>query len=251
MNCIIIEDQLPAQRILKKYIADISSINLVGSFTDALEAMDILKSEKIDLMFLDIHLPKLSGLDFLKTLPNPPQVILTTAFQDYALEGYELNVVDYLLKPFSFQRFVKAISKIRMQFNTTEVDPMPPSIGQVGSQSTDVANPSPDKSKEVYIKTGYDYIRVKTDDILYIMADSDYTEIHLKEKKHLSSESLRYWEAFLSDEKFMRIGKSRIINTTKIIKVSGNRVFLENNIVVPIGRAYKSDFTERFIYKNL
>lgn len=247
MNCIIIEDQLPAQRILKKYIADIDSLNLVGTYIDALEAMPILKSEKVDLMFLDIHLPKLSGIDFLRTLPNPPQVILATAFQDYALEGYELNVVDYLLKPFSFQRFVKAISKVGMQINTAEIAPMHPPNGPIASQNTKVENYSSNESKEVYIKTGYEHIRVKVDDILYIVSDSDYTEIHLKEKKHLSSESLRYWEEFLSDQKFMRIHKSYIINTNRINKVSGNQVFLENNKVVPIGRAYKNDFTERFM----
>lgn len=232
MNCIIIEDQMPAQRILKKYIADAGSLNLVGSFTDALEAMELLKTEKIDLIFLDIHLPKLSGIDFLKTLINPPQIILTTAFQDYALESYEFNVVDYLLKPFSFQRFLKAISKVGMQRDTGFVK---------------VENEIDNTLDEVYIKSGYDHIRVKTEDIIYIMSDSDYTELYLKEKKHLSSDSLRYWEEFLSEKKFMRIHKSYIINTTKIVKVSGNQVFLENDNVVSIGRAYKNDFTKRFM----
>ena len=232
MNCIIIEDQLPAQRILKKYIADTNSLILVGAYIDALEAMQALKSEKIDLIFLDIHLPKLSGIDFLKTLPNPPEVILTTAFQDYALESYELNVVDYLLKPFSFQRFVKAISKVGMKIENASIKS---------------ENQTSNSSEEVYIKSGYDHIRVKTDDILYIMADSDYTEIHLKEKKHLSSKSLRYWEEFLSNKKFRRVHKSYVLNTNKINKVSGNQAFLENGVIVPIGRAYKNEFTERFM----
>lgn len=240
MNCIIIEDQMPAQRILKKYIEDLGSLNLVGAYTDALEAMQALKSEKIDLMFLDIHLPKISGIDFLKTLPNPPQVILTTAFQDYALESYELNVVDYLLKPFSFQRFVKAISKVRAQRDTTFL-----SAGQAGGAKADTEQK--ETVDELYIKSGYDHLRIKTDDILYIMSDSDYTEIHIQDKKHLSSESLRYWEELLPQKKFMRIHKSYIINTTKIIKVSGNQVFLENDTVIPIGRAYKNEFTERFM----
>ncbi|MDX1364755.1 MAG: response regulator transcription factor [Arenibacter latericius] len=232
MNCIIIEDQLPAQRILKKYIEDLGSLNLVGTFTDALEAMQILNSEEIDLIFLDIHLPKLSGIDFLKTLTNPPQVILTTAFQDYALESYELNVVDYLLKPFSFQRFIKAISKVKKTGDTTKAK----SELEQG-----------DSFNEVYIKSGYDHIRVKTGDIIYIVSDSDYTEIHLKDKKLLSSESLRYWEEYLSKEKFMRIHKSYIINTCKIVKVSSNQVFLEDNKAAPIGRAFKNSFTERFM----
>ena len=111
MDCIIIEDQAPARRILEKYISDIGTLQLKAAFTDALSALDFLRNEKIDLIFLDIHLPKMSGIDFLKSLSHPPRIILTTAFQDYALEGYELDVVDYLLKPFSFQRFVKAVTK--------------------------------------------------------------------------------------------------------------------------------------------
>ena len=112
INCIVIEDQLPAQRILKKFIEDVGSLHLVGVYSNAILAIDTLKSSEIDLIFLDIHLPKLSGIDFLKSISNPPKVILTTAFSEYALESYELAVVDYLLKPFSFQRFIKAVSKV-------------------------------------------------------------------------------------------------------------------------------------------
>ena len=110
MNCIIIEDQPPAQRILKKYIEDTGYLKLKGTFSDAIQAIEFLKSETVDLILLDIHLPKISGFDFLRSLSNPPHVILTTAFPNYALESYELNVVDYLLKPFSYPRFMKAIS---------------------------------------------------------------------------------------------------------------------------------------------
>jgi response regulator of citrate/malate metabolism len=112
IRCIIIEDQPPAQRVLKKFIADIGNMDLKATFADALRAMDFLKTEEIDLIFLDIHLPKISGIDFLKTLHHRPNVILTTAFSDYALESYEYDVVDYLLKPFSFERFVQAVSKV-------------------------------------------------------------------------------------------------------------------------------------------
>lgn len=232
MTCIVIEDQLPAQRILKRYISDIGSLNLVGTFTNAMEAIPILNSNKIDLIFLDIHLPKLSGLELLKTLGNSPHVVLTTAFQDYALESYEFNVVDYLLKPFSFQRFVRAVSKVEMLhrsiFHPTET----------GSEST---------IGKVFVKSGYDHISIDIEDIIYIMPDLDYTELYLKETKHLSPEPLRYWEELLPEKKFMRIHKSYIINTTKIVKVSGNQVFLQGSHVIPIGRSYKSSFTARFI----
>jgi len=235
MNCIIIEDQLPAQRILKKYIADTNSLILVGVYSDAIEAMHVLKTEKIDVIFLDIHLPKISGMDFLKTLPNPPEIILTTAFQEYALESYEHNVVDYLLKPFSFQRFLKAISKVGIKVEYKDKDLLKPN-----NQTSTV-------TEEVYIKSGYEHFRVKTDDIFYIKVDEDYTEIHLKDKKYLSSESLKYWEEFFSNKRFIRTHKSYIINPKKIIKVAGNQVFLENNVIIPIGRAFKSDLYERFM----
>lgn len=233
MNCIIIEDQLPAQRILQKYIKEAGSLNLMGTFSDALEAMEIVNSGGIDFMFLDVHLPKISGIDFLKTLASPPQVILTTAFQEYALESYELNVVDYLLKPFSFQRFIKAISKVdaKLKKNTLSINPI--SEAQI--------------PEDIYIKSGYDHIRVRIYDIIFIQVDSDYTELHLREKKLLSTESLRYWESFLPTKTFVRVHKSFLINTREILKISGNQIFLKNDNVVPIGRAYKHDFTDRFV----
>ncbi len=227
MNCIIIEDQPPAQRILKKYIEDIGTLKLKATFSNAIQAMDFLKTEEIDVIFLDIHLPKISGIDFLKSLSNPPAVILTTAFSEYALESYEFNVVDYLLKPFSFQRFVKAISKMPTK-NT----------GQAIDKKT---------RKEIFIKSGYEHIKVIIDDIFYIKSDADYTEIFLEDKKHLSSEPLRYWLENLDNNQFMRVHKSYIINVSKIEKVVSNQVFLNEKIIIPIGRAFKENFAARFL----
>ncbi|WP_298318009.1 LytTR family DNA-binding domain-containing protein [uncultured Aquimarina sp.] len=229
MKCIIIEDQLPAQRILKKYIEDTGSLTLIGTFTDALEAMEMMKLTQVDVIFLDIHLPKISGIDFLKTLSNPPQVILTTAFSEYALESYEFDVVDYLLKPFSFQRFIKAISKVE-----TKQQNLIPS-----TETTEM--------NEVYMKVGYDLVRILIDDITYIVSDADYTEIHLQNKKHVSSERLRYWEKILPSKKFVRVHKSYIINTSKIERVSANQIYLIHQKAIPLGRAYKSDFIKKFL----
>lgn len=229
MKCIIIEDQLPAQRILKKYIEDIDSLTLIGTFTDALEAMEMMKLTKVDVIFLDIHLPKISGIDFLKTLSNPPQVILTTAFSDYALESYEFDVVDYLLKPFSFQRFIKAISKVETKQHNL-----------ISSADTTEIN-------EVYMKIGYDLVRILIYDIVYIASDADYTELYLENKKHVSSERLRYWEELLPSKQFMRVHKSYIINTSKIERVSGNQIYLINQKTIPLGRAYKSNFMKKFL----
>ncbi|WNJ20437.1 LytTR family DNA-binding domain-containing protein [Pontibacter sp. G13] len=231
MNCIIVEDQPPAQRILRKYIEDIGTLNLLGVFSDAIQAMEFLKSHEVGLIFLDVHLPKLSGIEFLKILPDPPHVILTTAFSDYALESYDLNVVDYLLKPFSFQRFVQAVSKI----------PAP---------TTEANTPAPTATRrELFIKSGHDYIRLKTEELVYIHSDADYTELQTTDKKYLSSESLRDWLKRLDSHQFVRVHKSYIVNAARIEKVSGNQVYLEAEMVVPIGRAYKEDFIQKFVRK--
>lgn len=229
MNCIIIEDQPPAQRVLKKFIEDIGTLQLKATFSDALQALEFLKVEEVDLIFLDIHLPKISGIDFLKVLPNPPHIILTTAFSDYALESYEFSVVDYLLKPFSFQRFVKAVSKIK------------PSNGSTSNENHQAV------LEYLFIKSGYEHIKITLSDILYIQSDTDYTEIVLPQKKYISSESLRYWSKTLQPNQFARIHKSYIVNTTKIEKMVGNQLYLFGGIVVPIGRAYKEEFMKRFI----
>ena len=227
MKCIIIEDQPPAQRVLKKYIKDYGSLELMGVFGDAIQVQEFLKSNKIDLMFLDIHLPKLSGIDFLKTLRNPPSVILTTAFPEFALESYDLDVVDYLLKPFSFTRFVKAIGKIPPeQLNTTQSSP---------------------KEESIFIKSGYEHIKVDIDDILFIKADNDYTEIVLKDKKHLSSESLKYWLETLGKATMLRVHKSYLVNVSKIKKVSSSGIKVEDKDDIPLGRAYKDDVIKRLL----
>ncbi len=226
MKCLIIEDQPPAQRILKKYIEDMGTLTLAGTYSNALKAMEHLKAEPVDLIFLDIHLPNISGIDFLKSVPHPPAVIMTTAFPDYALEGYELNVVDYLLKPFSFPRFVKAVSKVPLR-----------KIPDAGATGPD----------EIFLKSGYEYIKISVSKILYIQSDAAYTEVHLSGKKYLSPEPLKYWVDLLDSRKFVQVHKSYVVHTAWIRKVSGNRIFLEGDIRIPIGRAFKEAFTDRFL----
>ncbi len=232
-TCIIVEDQPPAQRILKSFIEDVKSLELIGTFGEPTAVLDFLKSNRVDLIFLDIHLPKISGIDLLKIIPDSPHVILTTAFPDYALESYELNVVDYLLKPFSFQRFVQAVAKVPFANSAS---------GTSGEEETVEG-----LKNEVFIKTGYDYTKIVISDIEYIKSDADYTEIVIGGKKKISSEPLRHWQELLDQNSFVRIHKSYIVNTSKIQKVSGNRVYLENEEVLPIGRAYKDDFSSRFL----
>ena len=227
MRCIIVEDQPPAQRILQKFIEDVGNLELVGVFSDGLKAMEFLRAEPVELLFLDIHLPKISGIEFLKSLHNPPYVIFTTAYSEYALEGYELNVVDYLLKPFSFQRFVQAINKV-------------PKNRQVGSQQAD--KNAQTNLGELYVKSGHEFLKVAIEEIISINSDSDYTEIHLEDKKILSSESLRHWLDVLDGKRFLQLHKSYIVNSSKIDRISGNLVYMNNQSRIPIGRAYKEQF---------
>ncbi|WP_421808205.1 LytR/AlgR family response regulator transcription factor [Flagellimonas sp.] len=229
MRCIIVEDQPPAQRILRKFIQDVPTLQLVEVFSDGLKAMEFLNTESVDLMFLDIHLPKINGLDFLKSIPNPPNVILTTAFSEYALEGYDLNVVDYLLKPFSFQRFLQAVNKVNAKYE------------QEGSKSGGIP------LTEIYVKSSHEHIKVLINDIYSITSDSDYTEIHLADKKILSNESLRHWVDVLGGNHFYQIHKSHIINTQKIDRISGNLVSLTNGAKIPMGRAYKDNFLKSIL----
>lgn len=225
MKCIIIEDQQPAQRILKKYIEDFGSLHLVNIFSNAIDATEFLKNNTVDVIFLDIHLPKLSGIEFLKTIAPSADVILTTAFTHYAIESYELNVVDYLLKPFSYQRFVQAVNKVQEKQQRLATTP---------------------NTKNIYIKSGYDLINIRLDDILYIKSDTDYTEFYLIDKKHLSSEPLRYWEQELANYLFKRIHKSYIVNTHKIEKIGTQQIVLKDDTLIPIGRTYKEDFFKEF-----
>lgn len=233
IRCIIIEDQPPAQRVLQKYILDYGHMELLGTFADALVAMDFLRTEPIDLIFLDIHLPKLSGMDFLKTLHPRPNVILTTAFSEYALESYEYDVVDYLLKPFSFERFVQAMARVH--------------ASHVEASTRAGENRSSSFPEVIFIKSGYEHLKVNVADIRYIQSDADYTELFTSHEKYLSPEPLRYWEGTLDPEKFVRIHKSYLLNLSKIQKVSGNQVRLDETTALPIGRAFKEGFMKHIL----
>lgn len=224
MTCIIIEDQPPAQRILQKYIKDYGNMELLATFTDAVQSIDFLSKHKVDLMFLDIHLPKLSGVDFLNSLSNPPAVIFTTAFPDYALTGYDLNIIDYLLKPFSFTRFLQAVSK-------------------VSSPNLNMVEPKTKEEEYIFIKSGFEFYKVSIDEITHIKSDHDYTEIHTLSKMHLSNETLKHWESFLDSKNFIRTNKSYIINTKFVTSLSSSHVILKGDIDIPVGRAYKKNVT--------
>lgn len=238
LTCIIIEDQPPAQRILQKYIKDFGQLELLGTFSDALSALEFLNQKSVAIIFLDIHLPKLSGIEFLKILPNPPKIILTTAFADYALQGYEFDVSDYLLKPFSFERFVKAISKVLEQEEAV-----------IPLQSTHLDTLKP-ANNILFVKTGKEYQKIDTTTIQFIKSNGDYTQIFTTSEKYLVSHSLKYWIEKLAPQYFCQIHKSYLVNVPHITKVTGNQVYIADQLL-PIGRTYREDFVNNYLEGDL
>jgi DNA-binding LytR/AlgR family response regulator len=218
---------MPARKILQRYIGDANELDLKGVFSNALDGLEYLRNHQIDLVFLDIHLPKLSGIDFLTVLNKKPFVIITTAFPDYALQGYELEVVDYLLKPFSFERFLKAVLKVERLAENTSI-------------SAESKIP-----ESILIKEGYDFIKIKFDDITYIQADGDYSHVFCKNKKHYVSYSLKYWKDKLPAVQFIQVHRSYIVNLYLVDKTSSNQIVIEK-AKIPLGRVYKKKFHEAF-----
>ncbi|HAA15076.1 MAG TPA: DNA-binding response regulator [Cytophagales bacterium] len=225
IKCLIIEDERPAQIVLETYLADAPGLQHVGTCTSALEAMSLLSAQPVDLIFLDIHLPKLDGLSFLRSLPHAPQVIITSAYANYALEGFELSVVDYLLKPFSFERFVAAIQKVNRPTGTQ------PTVAGA------VVEPSAQGPPAIFVKTGRDYRKVPLQDILYLKAERDFVKIFTKEQYYMELQNLKYYEQRLPDN-FLRIHKSYVANLDPILGLVGNQMQYESGLI-PIGRSYR------------
>ena len=215
-KCLIIEDQLPAQRILKGYIEEIPNLELIGDFISPLKAMETLETKAIDILFLDVHLPKISGIDFLKSLQQPPAVILTTAFPEYALEGFNLDVVDYLLKPFSFERFLKAISKIQ----------------RITKNSNPIFH-----QKFLFLRAQGVIQKVKIEDILYVEAKGSFVLVHTAENRFIANTSLQELLNRLGSN-FIRCHKSYIVNMAAITKIAGNTIKIEGSSIL-IGRTYR------------
>lgn len=226
LKTLIIDDEPLAQNVLRKYAEDIKSIEIKGFCKDALEAMEIIEKQPIDLIFLDINMPKLSGIEFLKTLKNPPMVILTTAYTDYAMEGYELNVLDYLVKPFSFVRFLKAVQKAEQQIQLLQ------------------KTKAEEKPESVFIKSNKKTYQVKFSEIVYIEGLGDYIKIYTEKSHLVTNLSMKKMEELLPANEFYRIHKSHIVNRMKIIAIEGNMVELPG-IKLTIGSNYRADFFNR------
>ncbi|MCU4175332.1 LytR/AlgR family response regulator transcription factor [Carboxylicivirga sp. N1Y90] len=196
INSIVIEDQAPAQRVLQRYIADIDYINLAKVFFSANDALKFISTEKVDLIFLDIHLPEYSGIELIKNLNNRPYIIVTTAFSNYAIQGYELDIADYLLKPFSFERFQKATYKVFELYNMKNA----------------VSEYQESNNNTILVKSGYEQVVLNFNDIFYIKSDGDYTMVHHKNKRYFVNYTLKYWIEKLPENQFVQVHRSYIIN---------------------------------------
>jgi len=225
IRCLLIDDEPPALEVLESHISSINGLEIVAQCKNAIEALDVLHQKPIDLLFLDIKMPKMLGTDFLKNLSQPPKVIFVTAYRDYALEGYELNAVDYLLKPVSFERFVKAIIKVKLMMGQETI-----------SMVTDYkSNAEP----FVYMKADKIMNKVFINDIVYIESWKDFIKIYLSGGKNLLvKQSLSSMENMLSKHKFLRVHRSYIVSISKISGYKNLSIQI-NSTEIPIGRLYK------------
>lgn len=230
-KCIIIEDEPLAQNILKKYIADHPSLELVAICPDALEAQSILTQQNIHLIFLDINLPKLSGINFIKTLIHPPLVIFTTAYPEFAVEGFELNAIDYLLKPFSFERFIKAVNKVIEKLNA--------------SLQNNIAASNP----FIFLKADKKNHKIDLESIQYIEAIGDYMKVVTDSVQLIINETMKKMQEELPAHLFIRVHKSFIISRNRIKYIEGNYVQIEDKSI-PIGATYKNEVLASIDKKN-
>jgi DNA-binding LytR/AlgR family response regulator len=233
INCIIIDDEPLARTGLKEYIADIDFLNLVGEFDNALGATDLLDSGAVELIFLDIQMPRITGLDFFKTLKNPPAVIFTTAYPQYALDGFEVNALDYLVKPISFERFLKAALKakelyaVKQEFQKPETD-----AGTV--------------SEYFFIKADNKLMKIALEDILFVEALQNYVTIHTISKKYISYLTIKSVEDYLPSARFIKVHKSFIIAAAKVDSIDGNEIRMDQHRI-PISRSLKDEVTNKLL----
>lgn len=224
-KCLIIDDEPLARELIETYLRKIPNFELLASCSNAIEASSILSAEKVDLLFLDIEMPVLKGTDFFKNLVYKPQVIFTTAYRDYAVDGFELNAVDYLLKPIFFERFFQAIQKFLKQNHTAFV----------AVKEENVVKPS----DHIFVNKAKKQIKVVFDDILYVESLKDYIKIHLQKDTLMVKESISAFEKRI-DKRFIRLHRSYIVNSEKIAAYTKNDVEI-GRIEIPIGNNYKDN----------
>ena len=233
IRCMIIEDEPLAQNVLKKYIAEVSYLEIVAVCSNALEAQETIQLQNIHLLFLDINLPKLSGINFLKTLPAPPLVIFTTAYPEFAVEGFELDAIDYLVKPFSFERFLKATNK---------------AFNKINRQPANLNDKTADDF--IFLKSDKKVYKIDLDDIVYAEATGDYVKVITREGQYTSNITLKRLLEELPSNLFFRVHKSFIISANKIKFFEGNYIKV-GQADIPIGAAYREEIFARLKEKNI
>lgn len=230
IHCLVVDDEELARTLLKNYITRLPHLNLVGEHKNPLDALQTLQTTPVDLIFLDIQMPELTGTEFLKSLKTKPLVIFTTAYPDYALEGYTLDVVDYLLKPFGFDRFLQAVNKASERLRL--------------QQMPTVESPAPEKDY-ILVKSEHRLLRLKFDDILYIESMAEYVAFHTESSgRVLSLMSLKSLEGELPSSRFLRIHKSFMVSMAKVAGMEGNQVLL-GKAKLPIGASYREEVLRR------
>lgn len=222
INCLVVDDEPIARDIVVDYIAQIPYLHLTDTCEDAFSAMESLKEESVDLLFLDINMPGLTGLGMLRSLKSAPEVIITSAYSEYALEGFELSVTDYLLKPFSFERFVQATEKI---------------MGKTQNNQP-IAEKSTDTEDYLFVKSDKRFVKLNINEIQYVEAYGNYINIFLNESKVISKQTLSQFESQLPDRKFIRIHKSYIASIKQINYLEGNRLLVGKKLL-PVGKVYR------------
>ncbi len=264
LTCIIVEDEPLARNLLTQYVLKTPSLTLHQAFSNPLEAMAFLRNTPTDILFLDIQMPEITGITLLKILQKKPIVILTTAYSEYAIEGYELDVTDYLLKPITFERFLKAVEKATQRIISTQPDKFsreiipPKGMDTEGGQPKTIVSAESEQSGNVpenvafqpfiFVKDGTKLVKVRLQDILYIEGLKDYVTIHTKQKKIVTLQRLKVLETQLPENQFIRIHNSYIISLDAIDVVHKERVQI-GNVFLPISDTYRKTFKE-FIDRN-
>ena len=242
MNCIAVDDEILALKKIKRYAEKIDYLNLLGTFDNALSTFSFLRENRVDLIFLDIQMDEFTGIQLLETIKDPPHVILTTAFDEYALKAYELDVIDYLLKPIPFERFVKAVEKVYARFLKD--------MNYKQSAGTEIASDNqPQKPEYTFIKSGSKTVKVYYDKILYIEGMRDYLQIHTEDSKIMTLLNFRQMEELLDPQKFVRVHKSYIISIDKIDYIESNTIKIKNKLI-PVSSTYKVAFYNLLNKKN-
>ena len=244
IKCILVDDEPLALVQLQKYVERISFLECVRACSSAAEAIEAMASFDVDVMFVDINMPDIDGLQLVRSLSNPPLVVFTTAYSEYAIEGFKLDAIDYLLKPFSFENFMKAANKVRLIYSLRSKNT--PEVGEEGGVSEDC----------LFVKSDYRILRIPIADIKYIESMSEYVRIFVEgsTKPIVTLVSMKKIEEYLPPATFMRVHRSYIVNLNRVTEVSRMRIVYDGDVYVPIGDMYKDNFLEyidkRFIGKN-